>query len=288
MKSEIRIEKFKNGLPLEFEIISISNLYKKSEKLVTTLHRPDFYHIIWIQKGTACHLVDFNSIELVENSILFIPKNCVNRFDSNTDYDGKIILFTDNFFCKRQDDVNFLQSTILYNDLYEISLLKLDPSREYLIRLFDLILEEFERPSERYNYSILRNHLNNFLLCADREKRKQGFREIQQSADLEYMMLFKDLLERNYRKFKSVNKYASDLGVSSRRLSQATSKILGKSPKELIDERILLESKRLLIHSSSSIKEISYDLGFDEPTNFIKYFRKHNRFTPVEFRENNY
>jgi AraC family transcriptional activator of pobA len=102
------------------------------------------------------------------------------------------------------------------------------------------------------------------------------------------MMLFKDLLERNYRKFKSVNKYASDLGVSSRRLSQATTKILGKSPKELIDERILLESKRLLIHSSSTIKEIAYDLGFDEPTNFIKYFRKHNRSTPVEFRENNY
>jgi AraC family transcriptional activator of pobA len=197
-------------------------------------------------------------------------------------------LFTDNFFCKGQDDVNFLQSTILYNDLYEISLLKLDPSKEYFIRLFDLILEEYERPSERYNYNILRNHLDNFLLCADREKRKQGFREIQQSADLEYMMLFKDLLERNYKKFKSVNKYASDLGVSSRRLSQATFKILGKSPKELIDERILLESKRLLIHSSSTIKEIAYDLGFDEPTNFIKYFRKHNRFTPVEFRENNY
>jgi AraC-like DNA-binding protein len=130
--------------------------------------------------------------------------------------------------------------------------------------------------------------LHNFLLCADREKRKQGFREIQQSADLEYVLLFKDLLERNYKKLKSVNMYATDLGVSSRRLSQATFKILGKSPKELIDERILLESKRFLIHSTSTIKEIAYDLGFDELTNFIKYFRKHNRFTPVEFRENNY
>ncbi len=65
MRSEIRKERFKGGLPLEFEIISISDLYRKSKNLLTTLHRPEFYHIIWIQKGTPTHLVDFNSIIIV-------------------------------------------------------------------------------------------------------------------------------------------------------------------------------------------------------------------------------
>ena len=68
-------------------------------------------------------------------------------------------------------------------------------------------------------------------------------------------------------------------------MNQATSKVLGKSPKELIDDRILLEAKRLLVHGNKSIKEIGFELGFEEPTNFIKYFRKHIGKTPMEFRE---
>ena len=64
-----------------------------------------------------------------------------------------------------------------------------------------------------------------------------------------------------------------------------SSKILGSTPKKIIDDRIMLEAKRLLAHSSESVKEISYSLGFDEPTNFVKYFRKHHLSTPIEFRE---
>jgi hypothetical protein len=70
-----------------------------------------------------------------------------------------------------------------------------------------------------------------------------------------------------------------------KRLGQATSKVLGKTPKELINDRTLLEAKRLLVHGNQSIKEIGFYLGFEEPTNFIKYFRKHTDKTPVEFRE---
>jgi AraC family transcriptional regulator, transcriptional activator of pobA len=286
MKAEIRIDRFKDGLPHEFEILSISDLYRKSKNLVTTLHRPEFYHIIWIQKGAPTHLVDFKSIRLVENSILFVPKDCVNRFALNPDYEGKVILFTDKFFCKEQDDMDFLQSTIIYNDLFEISMLKVEACKAQFLRQFESITDEYNYPSERYHYEILRNHLHNFLLYADREKGKQGYRKIEHSSDLEYLMLFKALLGKNYRKSRSVSQYASDLGLSSRRLNQATVNILGKSAKQLIDERILLEAKRLLTFSSSTIKEISFHLGFDEPTNFIKYFHRHEHETPVDFRKN--
>ena len=60
--------------------------------------------------------------------------------------------------------------------------------------------------------------------------------------------------------------------------------MFGKSPKEMIDDRVVLEAKRLLLYSDSSVKEISHELGFDEPTNFIKYFRKHVAQTPNTFR----
>ena len=75
------------------------------------------------------------------------------------------------------------------------------------------------------------------------------------------------------------------MNVSEKRLTNATARTFGKSPKTIIDERVTLEAKRLLIHTNLSIKEVGYDLGFEEPTNFIKYFRKHNNKTPIEFRE---
>jgi AraC-like DNA-binding protein len=87
---------------------------------------------------------------------------------------------------------------------------------------------------------------------------------------------------------KSVSGYASQMNVSEKRLTAATTKTVGKSPKTIIDERVMLEVKRLLIHTNLSIKEIGYDLGFEDPAYFIKYFRKHTGKTPIEFRENHF
>jgi len=75
------------------------------------------------------------------------------------------------------------------------------------------------------------------------------------------------------------------MNVSEKKLTNATKKIAGRTPKELIDDRVMLEAKRLLTHTNHSIKEIGYELGFEEPTNFIKFFKKHAAKTPIEFRE---
>ncbi|MEI6436138.1 MAG: helix-turn-helix domain-containing protein, partial [Bacteroidota bacterium] len=56
-------------------------------------------------------------------------------------------------------------------------------------------------------------------------------------------------------------------------------------PKEIINDRILLEAKRLLVHTNLSIKELGQDLGFDDPAYFVRYFKSHTASTPVEFRE---
>lgn len=95
----------------------------------------------------------------------------------------------------------------------------------------------------------------------------------------------KDAVEDKFKTIKSVARFAGLMVVSEKKLNKATATTLGKSPKELIDERIILEAKRMLVHTNSSIKEIGFDLGFDEPTNFIKYFRKHEAKTPVAFRK---
>jgi AraC-like DNA-binding protein len=142
-----------------------------------------------------------------------------------------------------------------------------------------------EHPNDQYRHEILKNHLHNVLLLAMRTKQLQPTSIPRKGIALDYTLLLKGTVERKFLTLKTVAGYAELLCVPEKRLAQATAKVLGKTPKAMIDDRVLLEAKRMLMHSSLAIKEIGYRLGFEEPTNFIKYFRKHTSSTPAEFRE---
>lgn len=271
---------------MEFEILDLKDLFQKNKKIVSAPHRDNFYHILWIQQGTATHSVDFNPIKVTADAVLFIPKDCVHFFDAESDYSGKAILFTDDFFCKNHNDHQFLQGNILYNDIYGITRIQLNPPTCELSDILRDMETEFSQPTDTAQHDILRNLLHNFLLIAGRVKYKQGFKRLNAGTDLDYLILFKDLLEKNFKTEKLVSKYISDLNVTENRLNKATTLILDKTPKQVINERVLLEARRLLAHDHTSIKEIAYELGFNEPTNFIKYFRKHTQNTPSGFRKN--
>lgn len=287
MTKDIKKYDFKSGLPQEFEIVDLSELYTKSKHILTHLHRTGFYHIIWFQDCNVTHLVDFKPIKIKPNSLLFLNKDVVHRFDEKEKVKGKVLLFTDGFFCKTENDTKFLRQSVLFNDLLEVSQLNIQSQSTQFNALLQLMTDEIKTLNDEFQANILQNLLHNFLLFAERERRKQNFTPIKKGADLDYVMLFKDLLEIDFKNQKQVAYYAKKIIITEKRLNQATTKTLGKTPKEIIDDRILLEAKRILAHTTESIKEISYYLGFEEPTNFIKYFKKHVSVTPTEFREQN-
>jgi AraC family transcriptional regulator, transcriptional activator of pobA len=278
---------FKAGLPQEFEIVDIAELYKDFKDTLTITHRTGFYNIIWFEQGSPTHLVDFNPIKIKPNTLLFLNKDTVQRFDNKTKFSGKVILFTDSFFCKTETDTKFLRNSILFNDLFSVSQIQIQKQSKVFADLLQQMTDELQNIKDNSQADILKNLLHNFLLHAERERRKQNFTEIKKGEDLDYVMLFKDILETGYKNQKQVNYYAKQIISTEKRLNQATTKVLGKSPKEIIDDRIMLEAKRILAHTTESVKEIGYNLGFEEPTNFIKYFKKHSQFTPTEFREKN-
>lgn len=282
---DIKKYSFKQGLPQEFELIRIGQLYHEHTKTLTSPHRTGFYHILWFQEGSPKHMVDFNPIEIRPNSILFLPKDTVQRFDKNGNFDGKAILFTESFFCRTELDSKYLRSTILFNNLFSVSQVQLSKSTNTIRDLFQQIETELANEIDQFQSDILKNLLHNLLLISERESKQSGFKEIRKGPDFDYILLFKDILENQYKTQKQVSSFALKLGITEKRLNLATSRVFGKTPKQIIDERIMLEAKRLLAHTNESIKEIGFVLGFEEPTNFIKYFRKHQKATPVEFRE---
>ncbi|NQX39059.1 Helix-turn-helix domain-containing protein [Pedobacter steynii] len=79
------------------------------------------------------------------------------------------------------------------------------------------------------------------------------------------------MIQERFKVHSKVSDYALELSISQRKLQKVTEAVLGKSPKQLIIECLILENKRLLVHGTISIKEIGYHLGFDEPSNFTKF-----------------
>jgi len=284
MNDVIQKYDFKEGLPQEFEIVEFDLLFTESSEEITKPHRTEFYQILWFQKGSPTHLVDFNPIKIKPNSLLFVNKNSIQIFDNETAFSGKIILFTDTFFCKTEIDTKFLRNSILFNDLLSISQINIAHLNSTFVTIFKLLEVELKNLKDHYQSDILRNNLRNFLLYSERERRNQNFIELKKDADFDYALIFKDLLDKNFITYKKVTFYCKKMHVTPKRLNQATSKIFGKTPKEIINDRVLLESKRVLAHTNQSIKEIAFSLGFEEPTNFIKYFKKNTDKTPVEFR----
>ncbi len=286
MVNDIKKVAFNRKDTLEFEILDIASRFREKTEMMVVPHRAQFYHLLWLEKANGTHYLDFNPIDLHDNMLIVIPQNAVNQFDKNGHYEGKAILFTKSFFAKSEQDVDFLNKSMLFSDLYPTPKFDIEPLNTELRTYFNILEKEYLHSTDNVKYLILHNILNAFLLQSEREMHKQGFQELKSSANLDYLILFKEKLEKTFRKERSVKNYASALNISEKRLHKATSSLLDKTPKTIIDERVILEAKRLLSHGYQSIKEISYELGYDEPTNFIKYFRRYTNMTPSEFREN--
>jgi len=286
MTQEIKNFKFKNGLPVEIEILDISDLFKRVRKDIILPHRNDFHNIMWITRGNPTFSIDFQPVTVPENSLIFVRKDSVRSYDSEENYDGKVILFTNKFFNMTSDDIRYMQNNILFSDLYATTPVQVKEKDIDLDFIFKGIESELKKEHDAAQDDILRNYLHNFLLISERLKREQGFVEMRSCPDFEQILQFKKLIENNYKSEKSVQKYAELLNMSEKKLYNITTRLLDKTPKEIINERVVLEARRLLAYSKDSVKEIAYYLGFEEPTNFIKYFRKSSLTTPNEFREN--
>ncbi len=287
MADEIKKLKFKLNVDLQVEVVSLQTLTAVSKEHLVTPHRTNFYHVFLFENCHLTHYVDFNAIKIEPYTLLFIDKDRVHHFDQLLNYEGYVLIFTQDFFCTTDSDTKFLRSSILFNDLTDKLTIKLDRIVfEKFSKICDNITDELRLPIDNSTPVLLKNLLHNFLLLAERQKRKHGFTELKKGAELDYTLMFRDLLESNYTKLKSVNDYSKIICISEKRLGLATGKVLGKTPKEIISDRVLLEAKRLLVHTNLTIKEIGLKLGFGDPAYFVRYFKKNTETTPLEFRGN--
>ncbi|MCL7988740.1 AraC family transcriptional regulator [Sphingobacterium sp. lm-10] len=247
-------------------------------------HRTDFFQIYLFTQGFGSHMVDFEPIEVKPQHILFISQGQVHAFDANQGYDGKALIFTEEFFCRTSADQQFFQSSPLFKNFFCQSYFKINENFEKLEAIFSEIFDELKRVPDKKQGDILHNLLHRIILLADREMKENSGVVKHTSHKEDLAIRFKEEIDKHYLTHKKLIFYIDLLHVSLRQLQIATNAMFNKSPKQLVQDRILLEAKRMLAYDKLSVKEIAAKLGFDETTNFIKYFKKNSGLTPLDFR----
>jgi len=247
-------------------------------------HRTDFYMIFLFTEGSGQYMVDFNRIPIEKGHMLFVSKDQVHAFDPGGNYDGLSIIFTESFYYKSTRDQLYLQQSQLFNGQHGVAYINVLPDYERLKEYFNEVAKELHKPLDEFQGELLHNYLHNILLTAERHERNR-FELIRGNAKSRQLVVnFKKLIEKNFKKTHSVNFYAQLLNISIRSLQNSTAELIGKTPKQIINDRILLEAKRMLAYNNLTVKEIAFLLGFDEVTNFIKFFKSKSGLTPILFR----
>jgi AraC-like DNA-binding protein len=276
MEDNIRTFDFKT-LPIEIEVKDLQ-FTKELPKLLGQPHKANFYQIVWLTEGHATHRIDFREITIKANELLIISSGQVCEFDTISDYTGKMILFTSSFFTITELDANFLYTSEILNP---VNLNKTVPACPQLAgSIIALLDEELNKPGDDFQTGIAQSYLRILLLEAERQHSATYPPVINNVGQKFY-----NAVEEHFRENRSTEYYVALLGTNEKTLSKEVKALTGGTPKVYINSRIILETKRLLAYSGLSVKEIGHELGFDEPTNFNKYFRKHTGITPAQFRD---
>lgn len=247
-------------------------------------HRIHFYAILFILEGEGKHYIDFKSYDYQPGSIIFISKEQVQAFEQNKKREAYFLMFTDNFLEQASLSSSLMQHLSLYNyHLYPPVINLKETEKAIFTNLVLSIKKEYHDPDDNLTEEIIHSSLKIFLCMAERIRKKNREKEIISNYQEEFITFQKNLT-KHLGESRKVEFYADLMNISSKKLNRITQELMNKSSKAYINEMLIIEIKRLLMNTSYNIKEISFRSGFEEPTNFIKFFKKHVGMTPIQFR----
>lgn len=278
---------FSTGNEKIFTIRRISDFNEEELEHNLMPHLHDYYSIFWIESGEAIHATEFVEYSLKQDTILFVPPGLKHRMYIDKSVSGIYILFNEDFIQYNRTNHVPLKEYRLFNNPDFKSLITVSPEKRRKLRnITELILDEIQNMDD-YSQDIVLNLLHLFLLESRRifDQQNQSPKEVQDSTPDVTIIKFKQLIEENFTREKNVSPYAEMLNMNPSCLNELTKRTTGITAGELIRNRVIDETKKLLFSSKMSGKEIAFNLGFDDPAYFSRFFRKYTGLTLKEFRD---
>lgn len=283
--SDIKFDRAK-GPAIGFEILPFENMLQRKDLNhdPKNLHRVHFYLLIFVTSGHGKHTIDFKEYEYAKGSVLTIRKNQIHNFHSGK-AKGFMLLFTEEFVLSYLEKTSANIVSELFNELLFGQHTSLDKyEQEEVLTLVKQIQNEFKNSIDDHTPGIVRNLLQVLIRKILRVRNTSPRLTLTHKYTLKFLELQK-LVELHCHEFRSVKYYANRLNITTKTLNTITQEVANKTGKKFINDIVLLFIKRLLINTDLTIKEIAYSSGFNETTNFFKFFKRNTHLTPETFRD---
>lgn len=257
--------------------IRIETLEERIKPRVPFPHKHDFFQIILITAGSGWHQIDFKKHKVASNQLFLMKPGQMHSWELSKGVKGFVVEFN-------LQSLNYIkESARIMNDFSlspDVFIFKEKKDFQELSKLSEIMRREFNDAREMHDLC-LQSLLTAFLIQTIRSYQHQ----LKQQKTLTIIERFKDLVERHFKEQHAVEFYAKEIKTSGKALTMQLSRSLGKPPRQLIQDRIMLEAKRYLAFSDLSVAEIGYELGFDDANYFSRFFRLHEKKTPAQFRK---
>lgn len=272
------------GLPY-FKITSFSNIVCTAAEF-SSRHRHGYFEIIWIKSGTGVHQVDMQEFAYSGPAVFVLSPGQIHRIIEQSPTEGDVIKFQAAVFPSEKEFKQYVLDTCLFDNISACPVLTVPPaSAAEIAGIFAALTAEYSEPVHDSG-EVISSYLKILITRLNRIKRT-GVDEhlIVNNPQYDLFRRFKVAVEQQYKKLHGVQEYADLLEVPARNLNAVSRKYADKSAGAIIQERLLLEARRSLYHDTLTIKEICYDLGFEDPGYFTRFFKKHTGIAPQLYKQ---
>lgn len=250
------------------------------------LSRTPCFSLFLIQSGEGTVQISHATHSFHAPTLLCLsPYQCA-AFTHNSQIEGLLLRFHANFFCIETHHHAVGCNGVLFNDVYEVPLVNLEPAQLVeFTDLFQAIGKELQQAALA-QLEILTSYLKVLLVKATRLKIAQhGQDGLEATKQPDILRQLRDALEEHYQQKHRPSDYAAMLGVSHKTLSGLVKLHFHQTLSELIRERVLKHARWQLLHTLKSVKEIAYEVGFEDEFYFSRLFKRSFGCSPTAFRE---
>ncbi|MDF1551365.1 MAG: helix-turn-helix transcriptional regulator, partial [Bacteroidales bacterium] len=274
-----------NGETVDFAIRSVEEVIAIFGSQTDVPHRHNYYTVLWSQNESGKHIIDYREYQMHANDVFFVNPGQVHQVLHNNNPEGVVILFTCEFLEKNYININFITNLGLFADISETPPIRINEKSALLLKDITDSMMQAMYTDEIFKFDTIGAFLKLFLIECNKfapSLVSDNTQTIQSAKSI--MRRFKDMLEKNFLSMRKVSEYAEQLNISPDYLNNVIKSGIGKTAKELIQQRIILEAKRFGLHTQLSTKEIAYQLGFEDPSHFSRFFKNTEGISFADFR----
>lgn len=252
------------------------------------IQRNNYFSLIWVKEGNGKVKADFAEYDFAANSLFAFSPYQPYMILTDKSVKGVAIYFHPEFFCIYKHHKEVSCNGVLYNNVYQPPFVTVDETSASTFQMLcEQIKTEMQNPALA-QYELLVSYLKIFLITASRLKTQQhtlAAEEMKDNKEPFILQKLKDAIEENFKTKHSPADYAEMLYITPKALAKITKNHFNKTLSSLINERIIIEAKRELYLTDKTVKEIAYELGYEDEYYFSRFFKVNADVSPQLYRD---